>query len=158
MNKSINKLLFPLFLSLACLSYGCAAPQQPMGEEAPYIAKTFPKAYDEVWNTLEEIVSDELMIPIIVKDKERGIIRSDWVSVIRMRGTLRWYIRIVLERVDDNIKVKIYDRVEQPNTKKQENEKMKQKKDTINTGWQLSQEKIPEVNEILNMLSSRLGE
>ena len=129
-----------------------------MGEEAPYIAKTFPKAYDEVWNTLEEIVSDELMIPIIVKDKERGIIRSDWVSVIRMRGTLRWYIRIVLERVDDNIKVKIYDRVEQPNTKKQENEKMKQKKDTINTGWQLSQEKIPEVNEILNMLSSRLGE
>jgi hypothetical protein len=128
-----------------------------MGDEAPYIAKTFPKEYDEVWEAVEEIVTDDLRIPIKAKDKERGTIRSEWVSVIRIRGTLRWYIRIVLERGDNTIRVKIYDRVEEPITKKQENEKMK-KKDTMNTGWQTSQEKIPEVNEILNMLSSRLGE
>jgi len=129
-----------------------------MGEESPYSAKIFAKEYDEVWEAVEEIVTDDLRIPIKVKDRERGIIRSDWVSVIRIRGTLRWYIRIVLERGDDTIRVKIYDRVEEPNNQKQENEKMKTKKDTINTGWQTSQEKIPEVNEILNMLSSRLGE
>lgn len=158
MRKLINKLLFLLYLSLSSLFFSCAAPQQPMGEEAPYSAKIFAKEYDEVWDALVEIVSDELMIPIKTKDKERGTIRSEWVSVIRIRGTLRWYIRIVLERGDNTIRVKIYDRVEEPNTIKQENEKMKTKKDTINTGWQSSQEKIPEVNEILNMLSSRLGE
>ena len=156
MKKLINKLL--LLLYICSLFYSCAAPQQPMGEEAPYIAKIFPKEYEEVWKAVEEIVSDDLMIPIKSKDKERGIIRSEWVSVIRIRGTLRWYIRIVLERVDNNTRVKIYDHVEEPNTNKQENEKMKTKKDTINTGWQSSQEKIPEAQNILNMLSSRLGE
>ncbi len=157
MKKPINKLLFLLYISRS-LFYSCAAPPQPMGEEAPYSAKIFAKEYDEVWEAVEEIVTDDLRIPIKDKDRERGIIRSEWVSVIRLRGTLRWYIRIVLERGDNTIRVKIYDRVEEPITKKQENEKMKTKKDTINTGWQTSQEKIPEVNEILNMLSSRFGE
>jgi hypothetical protein len=156
MKKPINKLL--LLLYTCSLFYSCAAPPQTMGDEAPYSAKIFAKEYDEVWEAVEEIVTDDLRIPIKTKDKERGIIMSEWVSVIRMRGTLRWYIRIVLERGDDTIRVKVYDRVEAPNTQKQENEKMKTKKDTINVGWQTSQEKIPEVNEILNLLSSRFGE
>ena len=157
MKNLTDNMLYLIFLFICSLLYCCAAPQQPMGEEAPYIAKTFPKVYDEVWEAVEEIVIDDLMIPIKVKDKERGIIRSDWVSIIRLRGTLRWYIKIVFEGNDNNTTVKIYDHVEEPFTEKAAVEKMK-KKDKINTGWSKSQEKIPEVNEILNMLSSRLGE
>jgi len=157
MKKSTNNLLFLLGFFLCSLFSGCAAPPQPMGEEAPYIAKTFPNKYDEVWEATEAIVADDLMIPIKDKDKEQGVIRTDWVSIIRIRGTLRWYIKIVLERGDNNTRVKIYDHVEEPFSEKAAVEKMK-KKDKINTGWQKSQEKIPEVNEILNMLSSKLGE
>ena len=157
MKKSTNYLLFLMGFFLCYLFAGCAAPPQPMGEDIPYIFKTFPNEYDEVWEATEEIVAKDLMIPIKANDKEKGVIKTDWVSIIRMRGTLRWYIKIVLERDDNNTRVKIYDHVEEPFSEKAAVEKMK-KKDKINTGWQKSQEKIPEVNEILNMLSSRLGE
>ena len=157
MKKSTHNFLFlPVFV-LCCLFYGCAAPPQPMGENAPYISKTFPKEYDEVWEATEGIVADDLMIPIKEKDKARGIIRTDWVSIIRIRGILRWNMKILLERGENNTTVKIYDHVEEPFSEKEAVGKMK-KKDKISTGWQKSQEKIPEVNEILNMLSSRLGE
>ena len=157
MKKLTNILLFSQFFLLYSLFCGCAAPQQPMYEEAPYIAKTFPKQYDEVWQAVEEIMVDDLMIPIKDKDKERGIIKSDWVSIIRLSGIIRWNIKILLERGEDSTRVKIYDRVEEPFSEKDAVGKMK-KKDEIKTGWQKSQEKIPEVNDLLNLLSSRLGE
>jgi hypothetical protein len=135
---------------------GCAAPQQPIGDELPYSSKTFMKSYDEVWDAVEKVVVDDLMIPIKEKNKKRRIIKSDWVSIIRIRGTLRWNVKIILEPMEDSTRVKVYDRVEEPFSEKAAVETMK-KKDEISTGWQKSQEKIPEVDQILNKLSEKLG-
>ena len=157
MAKILYKYLFIMYSLIFCLIAGCASPQQPIGDELPYRAKTFPKPYDEVWDALEKVVTDDLMIPIKEKDKERGIIKSDWISIIRIRGTLRWNVKIILERGEDSTRVKVYDRVEEPLSEKAAVEKMK-KKDKISTGWQKSQEKIPEVDEILKTLTAKLGE
>ena len=157
MAKILYKDLFIMYSLIFCLVAGCASPQQPIGDELPYRAKTFPKPYDEVWDALEKVVTDDLMIPIKEKDKERGIIKSDWISIIRIRGTLRWNVKIILERGEDSTRVKVYDRVEEPLSEKAAVEKMK-KKDKISTGWQKSQEKIPEVDEILKTLTAKLGE
>jgi hypothetical protein len=157
MVKIFYKDLFIIYSVLFCLSAGCASPQQPIGNELPYSAKTFSKPYDEVWDALEKVVAEDLMIPIKEKDKERGIIKSGWISIIRIRGTLRWNVKIILERADDSTQVKVYDRVEEPLSEKATVEKMK-KKDKISTGWQKSQEKIPEVNDILKKLTEKLGE
>ena len=157
MKKIPWKNLFILCAFLCCLSVGCAAPQQPIGDEFPYSSKTFTKSYDEVWDAVEEVVADDLMIPIKEKNKERGIIKSDWISIIRIRGTLRWNVKIILETAEDSTRVKVYDRVEEPLSEKAAMEKMK-KKDKISTGWQKSKEKIPEVDEILKKLTARLGE
>ena len=156
MKKIPWKNLFICFF-LCCLFAGCAAPQQPIGDEFPYSAKTFTKSYDEVWDAVEEVVADDLMIPIKEKNKERGIIKSDWISIIRIRGTLRWNVKILLESAGDATRVKVYDRVEEPFSEKAAVEKMK-KKDEISTGWLKSQEKIPEVDQILIKLSEKLGE
>ena len=157
MEKIPCKNLFIIYFFLCCLFVGCASPQQPIGDELPYSVKTFPNPYDEVWDALLKVVDDDLMIPIKEKNKERGIIKSDWVSIIRIRGTLRWNVKILLEPAADSIQVKIYDRVEEPFSEKAAVEKMK-KKDEISTGWQKAYEEIPEVNQILNKLSEELGE
>jgi uncharacterized lipoprotein len=156
MKKIPWKNLFILCVFLCYLSAGCAAPQQPIGDEFPYSSKTFTKSYDEVWDAVEEVVADDLMIPIKEKNKERGIIKSDWISIIRIRGTLRWNVKILLESAEDATRVKVYDQVEKPFSEKAAVEKMK-KKDEISTGWLKSQEKIPEVDQILIKLSEKLG-
>ena len=157
MEKITCKNLFILCFFLCCLFAGCASPQQPIGDELPYTTKTFMKPYDEVWDAAEKVVADDLMIPIKEKNKERGIIKSDWISIIRIRGILRWNVKILLEPVEDSTRVKVYDRVEEPFSEKAAVEKMK-KKDEISTGWVKSQEKIPEVDNILTKLSEKLGE
>jgi len=157
MEKIPLKNLFIIYFVLSCLFAGCAAPQQPIGDDLPYSAKTFSKPYDEVWDALETVMEDDLMIPIKEKNKERGIITSDWVSIIRIRGTLRWNVKIILEPVEASTLVKVYDRVEEPFSEKEAVQKMK-KKDEIKTGWLKSQEKIPEVEEILKKLSAKLRE
>ena len=87
------------------------------------------------------------------KNKEKGIIQTDWISVIRMRGTLRWYMRVLLDIRDNKTVVKIYDRVEEP---EEVRGKFKNKKGEVKTGWKVSKEKIADANNILKMLSTRL--
>jgi hypothetical protein len=93
------------------------------------------------------------MYPIRKKDKEKGIIQTDWISVIRIRGTLRWYVRVLLDRRDNKTLVKIYDRVEEP---EEVTGKFKNKKGEVKTGWKISEEEIADPNNILKMLSTRL--
>ena len=139
-------------LLLLLLQFGCT-PQNVEEENIYYSAKIFNAAYDEVWDTLERIMVEELLYPIRKKDKNRGIIQTDWISVIRMRGTLRWYMRVLLERRDDKTLVKIYDRVEEP---EEIRGKFKDKKGDVKTGWKVSKEEIADADNILKMLGTRL--
>jgi len=139
-------------LLLLLLQFGCTH-QNVEEENIYYVAKIFNEEYDEVWDTLEHIMVEELMYPIRKKDKEKGMIQTDWVSVIRIRGTLRWYIRVFLDRRDNKTLVKIYDRVEEP---EEVRGKFKNKKGEVKTGWKVSKEEIADANNILKMLSTRL--
>ena len=139
-------------LLLLLLQFGCIH-QNVEEENIYYVAKIFNEEYDEVWDTLEHIMVEELMYPIRKKDKEKGMIQTDWVSVIRIRGTLRWYIRVFLDRRDNKTLVKIYDRVEEP---EEVRGKFKNKKGEVKTGWKVSKEEIADANNILKMLSTRL--
>ncbi len=139
-------------LLLLLLQFGCT-PQNFEEDNIYYVAKIFNEAYDEVWDTLLHIMVEELMYPIRKKDKEKGIIQTDWISVIRIRGTLRWYVRVLLDRRDNKTLVKIYDRVEEP---AEVSGKFKNKKGEVKTGWKISQEEITDANKILKMLSTRL--
>jgi len=120
--------------------------------------KTFTQGYDEVWEALKEVMDEELMLPIKIKDKDRGLIQTDWISVIRIRGTLRWYVKIYLEGDDNSTAARVFVRVEEPTSAKEDVGTMKTKKGEIKTGWSLSKEKIPETNDILDTLSLKLGE
>ena len=139
-------------LLLLLLQFGCTH-QNVEEENIYYVAKIFNEEYDEVWDTLEHIMVEELMYPIRKKDKEKGMIQTDWVSVIRIRGTLRWYIRVLLDRRDNKTLVKIYDRVEEP---EEVRGKFKNKKGDVKTGWTVSKEEIADADNILKMLGTRL--
>ena len=156
MHLSSRKALF-LALFLLFFQWGCRTAQTEISG-TPVMEKTFPHGYDEVWETLEQVMVEELMFPIKIKDKNRGLIQTDWISVIRIRGTLRWYVKVFLEGDDNNTVVRIFDRVEEPTSGKEEVGKMKTKQGEIKTGWSLSKEKIPEANDILDTLSLKLGE
>ncbi len=140
-------------LFLLLLQSGCTAPNIEE-ENMYYISKVFNEEYDEVWDTLEHIMVEELVYPIKKKDKERGIIQTDWISVIRIRGTIRWFVRILLDRRDNKTLVKIYDRVEEQEEVKG---KFKDKSGEVKTGWKVVQERIADADIILKMLSTRLN-
>ena len=145
-------IVLKICLLLLLLQFGCT-PQNVEEENIYYSAKIFNAAYNEVWGTLEGIMVEELMYPIRKKDKERGIIQTDWISVIRISGTLRWYMRVLLERRDNKTLVKIYNRVEEP---EEIRGKFKNKKGDVKTGWKVSEEQIADADNILKMLGTRL--
>jgi hypothetical protein len=153
MKSTIVKIVL-LGLGMLLLQFGCATQQIKEEKHIPFISKTFSKEYDEVWKALEEIMVEELVYPIKVKDKKRGIIETDWISVIRIRGTLRWNMKVLLDRKGNVTEVKVYNLVEEPAEKIRG--KFKDKKGEIKTGWQASEEKVEGVDDILNLLSVRL--
>jgi len=156
MHLSTRNALF-LLLFLLFFPWGCRTAETTISG-TPVMAKTFTQGYDEVWEALEEVLVEELMLPIKIKDREKGLIETEWISVIRIRGTLRWYLKIHIDKGENQTVVRIYDRVEEPINAKDNVGTLKTKKGEIKTGWQTSQEKIPETDTILNRLSSRLGE
>jgi hypothetical protein len=141
-------------LSFLFLQWGCTTPPPEQGTYL-YTSKTFIKEYDEVWDTLVEVLNKDLMYPIRHKDKNKGILETDWTSVIRIRGTLRWNVRVLLERAGNTTVVKVYDRIEEPAPVR---DKLKNKRGEMKTGWIPSEEKIAEVDNILKTLSARLDE
>ena len=84
-----SQIVLKIGLVLLLLQFGCT-PRNIEEDNIYYVAKIFNEEYDEVWDTLLHIMVEELMYPIRKKDKERGIIQTDWISVNRKRGTLRW--------------------------------------------------------------------
>jgi len=141
-----------LALLLLFLQFGCMA--QPIEvERVPYISKTFSKGYEEVWRSLEDIMIKELNYPIKLKDKKRGVIETDWISIIRIRGTFRWNVRVLLDRRDNGTMVRVYHRVEEP---REVSGRLKNKSGDVKTGWEVSEEKIEDVDNILRLLSIRL--
>ena len=137
--------------------WGCRTAQTEISG-TPVMEKTFTHGYDEVWEVLDEVMDEELMLPIKLRDKEKGLIQTDWISVIRLRGTLRWHMKVFLDGDDNSTTARVFVRVEEPTSAKEDVGKMKTKKGEIKTGWSLSKESIPEANDILDTLSLRLGE
>ena len=154
MKRSVINILW-LGLGMLLLQLGCAFPQIETEDTGTHISKTFDREYDEVWKALEMIMVEELMYPIKVKDKKNGIIETDWVSIIRIRGTLRWNVRVLVKRKEGSTVVKIYNRIEEPSEVKGT---MKDKKGDIKSGWQPSEEEVIGAGNILKILSEKLGE
>ena len=121
-----------LALMIACLFSGCGGAPPIEDEILPSESKTFDKEFDEVWNALERVMVDDMRLPIKIKDKERGIIQSDWISVIRLRGTMRWYVKALVSKEMNGTAVKVYHAAEIP-TDVVGN--MKDKKGDVKTGW-----------------------
>ena len=154
MKRSIINMLW-LGLGILLLPLGCAAPQVEMEDAGSHIAKTFAKEYDEVWKTLEMVMVEELMYPIKVKDKKNGIIATDWISIIRIRGTMRWKVRVLVSRKGGSTEVKVYNRVEEPTEVRG---KMKDKRGDVKSGWEASEEKVAGVERIFELLDDKLTE
>ena len=139
---------------LVVLSASCAtSPQQE--EESPSYTKVFPKEYEETWNLLVKIMEEELKYPIQKKSKERGVIKTDWITVIRIRGTLRWNVKIVLDKVNGGTRVTLLNRVEEPS---EVLGKMKNKRGEVKSGWIVSQQKVADPETLKEVINLRLGE
>lgn len=156
MRLSRGKLLLLLF-AVFLLPGGCRTAHTELSG-TPLLLETFDRDYDEVWEELEVVLAEDLMIPVHLKDKKKGIIETDWISVIRMRGTLRWNLKILVAEVNNQTTVRIYERVEEPMNPKDTVGKMKTKQGEVKTGWQTSEEKIPETDTIFKSLKERLGQ
>jgi len=142
-----------LGLGILLLSLGCAAPQVETKETGSHISKIFAREYDEVWKALEMVMVEELMYPVKVKDKKNGIIETDWISIIRIRGTMRWNVRVLVSRKGGSTVVKIYNRVEEPTEVRG---KMKDKRGDVKSGWEASEEKVAGGESIFELLDDKL--
>jgi len=151
MRVAMAKMLI-LSLLFSCLAFGCGAPEIE-DENLPYESMTFDRDYEEVWNALEHIMVDEMRLPIKIKDKERGLIQSDWISVIRLRGTMRWYVKVLLNRESNGTSIRVLHAAEVPT---EVVGTMKDNKGDVKTGLQNSKENIKEINDIISQLSRTL--
>ena len=152
MKRSAITILW-LGLGILLLPLGCAAPQVETKETGSHISKIFAREYDEVWKALEMVMVEELMYPIKVKDKKNGIIETDWISIIRIRGTMRWNVRVLVRRKGGSTEVKVYNRVEEPTEVRG---KMKDKRGDVKSGWEASEEKVAGVDSIFELLDDKL--
>ena len=152
MKRSIINILW-LELGIMLLPLGCAAPQVKTEDTGSHISKTFAREYDEVWKALEMVMVEELMYHIKEKDKKNGIIETDWISIIRIRRTLRWNVRVLVNREGSSTEVKVYNRVEEPTEVRG---KMKDKRGDVKSGWEASEEKVAGVESIFKMLDDKL--
>lgn len=150
---SYSRIIIFIPLISSFLFWGCTPPEVE-NENLYYSSKTFSREYDEVWDALEHLMVDKMMLPIKVKDKERGVIESDWVSVIRLRGTMRWSVKVLLDKREKGTTVRVSHHAEVPT---EVVGKMKDKKGDVKTGWQSSEENIREVDDILDQLTNDLG-
>ena len=154
MKRSAITILW-LGLGILLLLLGCAAPQVETKETGSHISKIFAREYDEVWKALEMVMVEELMYPIKVKDKKNGVIETDWISIIRIRGTMRWNVKVLVSRKGGSTEVKVYNRVEEPTEVRG---KMKDKRGDVKTGWEASGEKVAGVESIFELLDDKLTE
>jgi hypothetical protein len=152
MTMSNSRMAF-LSVMVVCFFSGCGGAPPIEDENLPYELKTFEKEYDEVWDAMERVMVDDMRLPIKIKDKERGIMQSDWISVIRLRGTMRWYVKVLVSKEAKGTTVKVSHAAEVP-TEVMGN--MKDKKGDVKTGWQNTSENIKEAHEILPLLSNAL--
>ena len=140
-------------LMMVCIFSGCGGAPPIEDENLPYELKTFEKEYDEVWDALERVMVDDMRLPIKINDKERGLIQSDWISVIRLRGTMRWYVKVLVSKGANGTTVKVSHAAEVPTEVVGD---MKDKKGDVKTGWQNTKENIKETHEVLLLLSNIL--
>ena len=153
MKQSAINILW-LGLGMLLLQLGCVSPPQIETEDTGnYISKTFAREYDEVWKALEMVMVEELMYPVKVKDKKNGIIETDWISIIRIRGTMRWNVKVLVSRKGGSTEVKVYNRVEEPTEVRG---KMKDKRGDLKSGWEASEEKVAGVDSIFKLLDDKL--
>jgi hypothetical protein len=101
MKNSCKRVLIICAAALV-LAAGCATSRTRALRDT---ARVYQRPYDEVWGTLKEYIVDDLGCVPVKISKRKGIIRTDWVTLIDTHGTARWMISAEAEKKKNGVRV-----------------------------------------------------
>jgi len=141
------------FMLQACTSF----PQQ---KEMQSMARVFDLPYDQVWQSVENLLHHDLKCIFKKNDKKDGVLETEWVHRMDTEGRKRWMIRAHVRTVKDGVEVVMYKKVEfQDEVSKNIDKYRNQKKDnaaTPTSGWKKTDVNLTTVEDLYQKLEGKL--
>ena len=95
MNKRIFKVVLLAVVMAMFFASGCASPRKRALKST---IAFYDKSYDEIWNVLNDFLSNDLSCYIDSEDKASGRIETGWVHTMDMDGYNRWKLNVKVKK------------------------------------------------------------
>jgi hypothetical protein len=115
------------------------------------------RGYDEVWNSLLELINHDLECPI--EKAEKGIIETKWISIINVEGTMRWKLSASVKKKKEGTEVEVIKKVqvlEKTTASNKRSDKEPEPGKSLG-GWRTGKSDMIDEGEILSQLKKKLG-
>jgi hypothetical protein len=115
------------------------------------------RGYDEVWNSLYELINQDLEYPI--EKAEKGVIETRWVSIINVEGTMRCKLIALVKKKKEGTEVEVTKKVQvldKPTNKNRRSGKEPEPGKSLG-GWMTGKSDMVDEGEIISKLKKRLG-
>jgi len=151
---------FVIGIVLLCMQ-ACASSQKKRA--ADYTPHVYNKSYDEVWDALVGVITDELGCALKKEEKKKGELETEWVHVFDTEGTLRWMLACEVKEQDGGVVVYIDKRVQMHDEKKKQMNHYRRKKESRDAmdrsaSWKDYGTDEGSVNSMYQSLEGRLNE
>jgi uncharacterized lipoprotein len=158
----MKKKSFAILFIILLLASACSTGKKEQRATAPIENRVvLSQGYDEVWNVLLELLSEDLEYPI--EKANKGIIETKWISVINVTGTMRWKLEASVKKQKDGTEVKVTKKVqtlEDSSSKNKRSKKEKEKEPEPGRnlgGWKTGESDKVDEGQILSRLKTKLG-
>jgi hypothetical protein len=147
-----------IIMTGACMLQACTS--FPQKREMQSMARVFDRPYDQVWQSVEDLLHRDLKCIFKKNDKKDGVLETEWVHRMDTEGSKRWMIVANLRNVKGGVEVVMYKKVElQDDVSKSLNKYNNTKKDTAGTpagGWKKTDIDLATVEDLYTKLESEL--
>jgi hypothetical protein len=153
----MRRIYFIFYLALLFLVSACAAGRE---NTAPAPNRAFlERGYDEVWSSLNAMLSGDLEYPI--EKAEKGTIETKWISIINSEGTVRWKLVANVKKKKDGTEVEVTKKVqvlEKTSASSKKKRSDKEPEPGMNLGgWRTGQSDMVDEGQILSSLKKKMG-
>jgi hypothetical protein len=155
-----KKLLFALICIMAGAALLQACTSFPQRKEMMSMARVFDRPYDQVWQSVEDLLHHDLKCIFKKEDKKNGVLETEWVHRMDTEGKKRWMIIANVRGVKGGVEVVLYKKVElQDDVSKsidKYNTKKKDAPETASGGWKGTDINLTAVEDLYKKLENKL--
>ena len=119
------------------------------------------KSQDEVWKSILELFEQDLGYPVDKADTKKGVIETQWISIITVDGTSRWKLVASVKKSKAGTEIALEKKVqllEKPNPKDKDKKKDREPEPGKSLGgWRTGKSDIADEGQVMASLKKKLG-